>query len=168
MTGPVGPEVRVEEIHDLLRAHGATVATAESLTGGRLAAWLTATPGASETFRGGFVTYATALKHDLLGVPEAILADPGVVSADCAVAMATGAREAAGSTYAVSTTGVAGPGPAEGVPAGRVFVAVVGPAAHHVVGLDLSGGRDEIQDLACRYALSELAALLHREDWGLE
>lgn len=168
MAPSVGPEVRVEDIHDTLRAHGATVATAESLTGGRLAARLTETPGASDTFLGGFVTYATALKHDLLGVPEEILRDPGVVSAECAVAMATGARDAAGSTYAVSTTGVAGPGPTGGIPAGRVFVAVVGPASQHVVRLDLRGSREEIQDLACRYALSELADLLHREDGGLE
>ena len=160
--------VWVEDIHQTLRARGATVATAESLTGGRLAALLTATPGASDTFRGGFVTYAAALKHDLLGVPEEILRGPGVVSAECAVAMATGARAAAGTTYAVSTTGVAGPGPSDGVPAGRVFIAVAGPTGHHVVPLDLSGTREEIQDLACHHALSELAALLHREDWGLE
>lgn len=168
MLAPVGPEVLVEDIHQTLRSHGVTVATAESLTGGRLAALLTATPGASDTFLGGFVTYATALKHDLLGVPEEILRGPGVVSAACAVAMADGARSAVGATYAVSTTGVAGPGPSEGVPAGRVFIAVIGPTARHVVPLDLRGTREEIQDLTCHYALSELAALLHREDWGLE
>lgn len=160
--------VRVEDIHETLRAHRATVATAESLTGGRLAARLTATPGSSDTYCGGFVTYEASLKHHLLGVPEEILRDPGVVSAECALAMATGAQAATSATYAVSTTGVAGPGPAQGIPAGRVFVAVVGPTAHRVVELDLSGSREQIQELTCDYALSELAALLRREDWGLE
>ena len=80
----------VEELNAALREIGATVATAESLTAGRLAAMLTEPPGASKTFRGGFVTYATELKHTLLGVPVSVIETVGVVSAECAAAMAAG------------------------------------------------------------------------------
>ncbi len=156
------------EVHVALRTREATVATAESLTGGRLAALLTETPGASDTYRGGFVTYATELKVELLGVPESVIQDHGVVSAECAVAMAEGARRTTGATYAVSTTGVAGPGPQDGVPAGRVFVGVSGPAGSVASELNLTGSRSEIQRQTCAHALSELLGLLRREDMGLE
>ena len=80
----------VERVHRLLRAAGHTVATAESLTGGRLAAVLTEVPGASDVYVGGVVTYATELKVSLLGVPEPVIAEHGVVSSQCAQAMAAG------------------------------------------------------------------------------
>ena len=114
-------------VHALLLDRGQTVATAESLTGGGLGRLLTATPGSSATYVGGFVTYATRLKGTLLGVPDDLIATHGVVSAECALAMARGARDLTGATYALSTTGVAGPDPQEGRPAGTVFVGVVGP-----------------------------------------
>src|SRR3954471_16853199 len=99
-----------------MRAEGSTIATAESLTGGRLSTRLTDTPGASETFLGGVVTYATALKVSLLGVDQAIVDEHGVVSAECAQAMASGVRAVTGATYGLSTTGVAGPTPQEDKP----------------------------------------------------
>ncbi|CAN5494087.1 hypothetical protein BH11ACT8_BH11ACT8_32730 [soil metagenome] len=74
-------------VHDQLRAADATLATAESLTGGRLGAWLTSVPGASATYRGGVIAYATELKIALLGVPVEIVERHGVVSAECARAM---------------------------------------------------------------------------------
>ena len=114
----------VEELNAALREIGATVATAESLTAGRLAAMLTEPPGASKTFRGGFVTYATELKHTLLGVPVSVIETVGVVSAECAAAMAAGARERSGATYGLSTTGVAGPEEQEGKPVGTVYWAL--------------------------------------------
>ena len=129
-------------VHELLRARGATVATAESLTGGRLAAMLTSVPGSSETFVGGVVAYATELKVSLLGVPPGVVERYGVVSAECARAMAEGARRATGATYAVSTTGVAGPGPQDGIPAGTVHVGVAGPGATTAVALELVGDRE--------------------------
>ncbi len=110
--------VSAEDLHALLRSAGASVATAESLTGGRLAALLTSVPGASATYVGGVVTYATELKQSLLGVPEALVAEHGVVSAPCARAMAAGVRGLTGSTYALATTGVAGPDRQEGQAAG--------------------------------------------------
>ncbi|MDO9354446.1 MAG: nicotinamide-nucleotide amidohydrolase family protein, partial [Solirubrobacteraceae bacterium] len=97
-----------------------TLATAESLTGGRVAASLTAVPGASEVFRGGVVAYASDVKVDVLGVPADVVATVGVVSAACAEAMARGVRSLTGASYAVATTGVAGPGEQEGKPPGTV------------------------------------------------
>ncbi|MET0524822.1 MAG: CinA family protein [Nocardioides sp.] len=154
-------------LHALLRARGATIATAESLTGGRLAALLTAVPGSSETYVGGVVSYATSLKTDLLGVPPELIAKHGVVSAECARAMATGARQVTGATYAVSTTGVAGPGPQDGVPAGTVYVAVAGPETVTAVTLELVGDRATIQDRTCQEALSVVSAILDGEETGL-
>ena len=154
-------------VHALLRARRATIATAESLTGGRLAALLTAVPGSSETYLGGVVSYATSLKTDLLGVPPELIAKYGVVSAECARAMATGVRRATGATYAVSTTGVAGPGPQDGVPAGTVYVAVAGPESVTALTLELVGDRGAIQDRTCDEALSAVSAILGGEETGL-
>ncbi len=154
-------------VHAHLRERGATIATAESLTGGRLAALLTAVPGSSETYVGGVVSYATSLKTDLLGVPPELIARHGVVSAECARAMATGARRVTGATYAVSTTGVAGPGPQDGVPAGTVYVAVAGPESVTALALELVGDRGTIQDRTCDEALSVVSAILTGEETGL-
>lgn len=139
---------------------GASVATAESLTGGQLAAALTAVPGASRAYVGGVVGYATQLKIDLLGVPTDLVEAHGVVSAECARAMAVGAARLTGATYAVSTTGVAGPDRQEGKPAGTVFVCLLGPHDERTLALDLTGDRAEIQESACREALSGLRAML--------
>src|SRR6478735_678836 len=95
-------------VHDALLARGATVATAESLTGGGVGRLLSSVAGSSATYRGGVVSYATDVKVSLLGVTEALVADRGVVSAACAEQMAVGVRELLRSDWAVSTTGVAG------------------------------------------------------------
>jgi nicotinamide-nucleotide amidase len=162
--GGVGIE---KQVHLLLRAGGWTVASAESLTGGRLAARFTATPGASETYLGGVVTYATALKQSLLGVPDELVAEHGVVSAACARAMASGVRGITGATYGVATTGVAGPDEQEGKPPGTVFVGIAGPGLLDVVALELSGDRAGITERTCDEALSALAGILRREEAGL-
>lgn len=151
-------------VHLLLRAGGHTIACAESLTGGRLAVRLTETPGASETFLGGVVTYATELKHSLLEVPEEVIAEHGVVSAECARAMATGIRKLTGATYGVSTTGVAGPGEQEGKPAGTVFVGLSGPGLLKTVELGVGGDRVTVQDLTVQEALSALDDMLQTEE----
>jgi nicotinamide-nucleotide amidase len=151
----------------MLGAAGATLATAESLTGGRLAAVVTAVPGASASYLGGFVTYATALKESLLGVPTAIVETYGVVSAECAGAMATGCRAATGATYALSTTGVAGPERQEGKPVGTVFVGIAGPEGVTTLAMELVGDRPQVQERACREALSALCGILRREQPAL-
>ncbi|MEP9383101.1 CinA family protein [Nocardioides sp. KR10-350] len=151
-------------VHLLLRAGGHTVATAESLTGGRLAALLTDTPGASETYLGGVVTYATELKHSILDVPREIIDGVGVVSAECAEAMATGVKAITGSSYAIATTGVAGPDAQEGKPPGTVYVGLAGPGLVTSALLELSGGRTDIQAATCERALQELEDVLRREE----
>lgn len=156
-----------ESVHDLLKRRGETVATAESLTGGQLAALLTAAPGASETFLGGVVSYATEAKIEVLGVDPGLVERHGVVSAECARAMARGARVLMRSTYAVSTTGVAGPDDQEGKPPGTVYVGVAGPRGDSALALDLVGGRSAIQDRTCSEALSALAGIIREEESGL-
>src|SRR3954453_22923575 len=160
MRGRRSREPDATEALALLGAAGATLATAESLTGGRLAGAVTSVPGASASYLGGFVTYATALKQDLLGVPDDVVERYGVVSAECARAMAEGCRAATGGTYAVATTGVAGPDSQEAKPVGTVYVAVAGPDDVSALTMELVGDRHQIQDRACREALSALCGRL--------
>lgn len=152
---------------DLLVAAGATLATAESLTGGRLAAAVTAVPGASRSYLGGVVGYATTLKESMLGVPAALVEQYGVVSSECAAAMASGARAVTGATYALSTTGVAGPGEQEGKPVGTVYVGLAGPQGGTVLAMDLVGSREEICDRTVREAIAALCAQVRQEQPGL-
>ena len=106
-------------------AAGRTIGTAESCTGGALAAAITANPGSSGYFRGGIVSYANEVKRDRLGVGADLLAAHGAVSAQVALAMAAGARDAVGADIGVATTGVAGPdGGTADKPVGLVYVAV--------------------------------------------
>jgi nicotinamide-nucleotide amidase len=124
----------------LLDGRGWTLAAAESLTGGLVAAELTGVPGASRTFRGSVTAYATALKHELLGVDAGLLAARGAVDAEVARQMATGVRDRLGADWGISTTGVAGPDPQDGQPVGTVFVAVAGPAVPGGPAADPAGG----------------------------
>ena len=112
----------------LLREKGLTFGTAESCTGGLIAKRITDLPGASAAFRGGVVSYATQVKHDLLGVDQALLDRYGAVSEPVAAAMAEGARRALGCDIAVASTGVAGPDPDDrGNPVGLVYLALAAP-----------------------------------------
>jgi PncC family amidohydrolase len=138
---------------DRLRGSGRTLATAESLTGGLVGATLTAVPGSSDAYVGGVVSYATALKTGVLGVPEPVVAEHGVVSEECAAAMAAGVRGLTGADLGLATTGVAGPGPQDGVPAGTVWVAVAGADGTSTELLTLTGERDEIRRGACAAVL---------------
>lgn len=144
-------------VHRDLLGRGESVACAESLTGGGVADLLSGTPGASATFLGGVVSYATAVKRELLGVTAA-----QVVSADCAAQMATGARSLLGADWAVSTTGVAGPEKQDDKPVGTVYVGVAGPRGVEVHRLSLAGDRREIRAQACRAAVQALADELAR------
>jgi PncC family amidohydrolase len=151
-----------------LRAQGVTLATAESLTGGRLAALLTEIPGSSEVYRGGVVAYATDLKVQVLDVPRSLVEQYGVVSAECARAMAHGVRRLTGATYGVSTTGVAGPDLQEGKAVGTVYIALAGPDGRDaVVALELVGDRGSIQDRTCEEALGVVVTHIPGEEPGL-
>ncbi len=113
------------ELGNRLRALHATLATAESCTGGGIAAAITAIPGASEYFRGGVVAYDEDIKSGVLGVPKQLIKERGVVSREVAEAMAEGARRVLGTDFAVSTTGVAGPsGGTPESPVGTIWIAV--------------------------------------------
>ena len=112
------------ELLDTLAEAELTLALAESLTGGALCARLVDVPKASRVLRGGVCTYATPLKASLLGVDSTLLAEKGPVDAEVARQMAQGARRLMGAKLALSTTGVAGPGPAEGHEAGTVHIAL--------------------------------------------
>jgi nicotinamide-nucleotide amidase len=140
-----------------LTAVGETVAVAESLTGGLVAAALTEIPGASVVVRGGVLAYATDLKAQVLGVDEALLASQGAVDSEVAAQMASGVRSLMGATYGLATTGVAGPDQADGKPVGTVYVAVAGPGSSRVRALSLSGDRQEVRALSVHAVLSLLA-----------
>ncbi|MFC8953769.1 CinA family protein [Streptomyces sp. NPDC057101] len=145
----------------LLAERGHTLAAAESLTGGLVAAELTGVPGASAVFRGSVTAYATALKHELLGVDGALLAERGAVDPEVALQMAAGVRDRLGADWGVSTTGVAGPDPQDGQAVGTVYVAVAGPdatgaRAGKVVSLRLNGDRADIRRESVRSVLELL------------
>jgi PncC family amidohydrolase len=130
------------------------LATAESCTGGNVAARITAIAGASDYFAGGIVAYANDAKANLLGVAPATLATRGAVSAECAREMAGGARRALGADFAVATTGIAGPGGATArKPVGLVYIALAGPDGVVAEEFHFPGGRATITDAATEAAL---------------
>ncbi|MFC5724709.1 CinA family protein [Streptomyces gamaensis] len=144
-----------------LTGRGQTVAVAESLTGGLVAAGLTAVPGASKAVRGSVTAYATDVKRAVLGVDAALLAARGAVDADVARQMAGGVRALLGADWGVATTGVAGPEPQDGKAVGTVFVAVAGPDGHTSVReLAQSGDREAVRTASARAALELLMSEL--------
>jgi nicotinamide-nucleotide amidase len=147
---------RVAALVRALAARGETVAAAESLTAGLLLAALTEAPGASAVVRGGLVVYGTDLKARLAGVPEALLAERGPVDPDVAAALAEGARERCGASIGLGLTGVAGPGPQDGVPAGTVYVALASPRGGQVSLLRATGGRAAVRAAAVEVAVGLL------------
>jgi nicotinamide-nucleotide amidase len=160
----------------LLTVRGETLAVAESLTGGLVAAEITSVPGASQAFRGSVTAYATELKQELLGVGATLLAARGAVDPQVAAQMAAGVRKVLGADWGVATTGVAGPEPQDGKPVGTVFVAVDGPfeagsgsaAGGKVEALRLNGDRAEIRRESVRSVLALLLRELAGEQTGNE
>jgi nicotinamide-nucleotide amidase len=150
-----------EHVLALARARGLTIAAAESCTGGLVAARLTRVPGSSESFLGGIVAYANAVKTAELDVSEALLAEHGAVSAEAAEAMAEGARSRLGADVAVSVTGVAGPGGGTAEkPVGLVHIHVSGPDGSRARTLDVPGEREQIRARATVTALHLLRQFL--------
>ena len=143
-----------------LKDRGETLAVAESLTGGLLAAAIVDEPGASAVFRGGLVVYATDLKESLAGVPGPLLAARGPVDPDVARALAAGARDRCGADWGLATTGVAGPEPQAGIPVGTVYVACAGPGTAAVRHLQLTGHRAAVRNATVTGALELLAELV--------
>ena len=150
-----------EIVLDLCKERSLTLGTAESCTGGMVAARLTSVPGASEAFRGSVVSYADDIKEESLGVQAELIAEHGAVSAEVAAAMAHGARERLGVDVAVAVTGVAGPGGGtEAKPVGLVFVHAAGPDGEKAVRTELPGDRDMIRGRATAASLHLARRLL--------
>ncbi|MFI5779806.1 CinA family protein [Nocardia sp. NPDC051570] len=156
MTDPLAATVPAAELVALLRASGTTMATAESLTAGLLAATIAGVPGASAVLRGGLIVYATDLKHSLAKVSEHTLALDGPVAASTAEQLAVGARTVCRADHGVGLTGVAGPDPQDGHPVGTVYLGLAGPEGTEVMRLKLPGDRWTIRMAAVRAAVTEL------------
>lgn len=151
----MGDEQVAQLIADLTR-RGLSIATAESLTGGGLVARLVDVPGASHVVRGGVCTYAVDTKASVLGVSESRLTLTGPVDEQVARQMAVGVRSLFGASIGLSTTGVAGPGPADGFPAGTVHIACAHPAGVEHRLLHLEGDRAQVRAGAIDAALTLL------------
>jgi nicotinamide-nucleotide amidase len=153
----------VTTILGLLVEREETVATAESLTGGLVCGALVDVPGASQAVLGGVVAYAAAAKVSLLDVDGGLVALRGTVDPEVAQQMASGVRCQLGASWGVATTGVAGPEPVDGKPAGTVFVAVAGPGGSRVEALSVAGGRSDVRQATVDAALSLLLATLEEQ-----
>lgn len=166
-----GEETLDRVVHRLLAERGATVATAESLTGGLIGAELTAMPGSSATYAGGVVAYATGLKASLLGVSEELLAREGAVHPDVAAGMATGVQSRLSADYGLAVTGVAGPEPQDGRQVGTVHIAVAGPGnVQRVVSplLPVAGAGPGVRPLLRRMTVVHALDQLRRQILGLD
>jgi nicotinamide-nucleotide amidase len=144
-------------VGEFLRKHRATVAVAESATGGLLGDRFTSFAGSSDYFVGGFITYTNEMKVELLGVPPETLEQFGAVSKETAEAMALGARRRTNATYALSITGVAGPDAGgEKAPVGTMYVGIADATGAHVVHRQFIGDRTRIRVFTCQMALDIL------------
>lgn len=150
---------------EILAERGQSVAVAESLTGGLVAAALTGVAGASRSFRGSVTAYATDVKRDVLGVDGALLAERGAVDAEVACRMAAGVRGLLGADWGLATTGVAGPDRQDGQPVGTVFVAAAGPGDTDPVvrRLHAQGSREDIRQASSDAVLGLLTEQLTAE-----
>ena len=153
-----------ELVHGMLIRSGRTLATAESCTGGSIAARFTALAGASAYFKGGVVAYANGAKSDLLGVDPQTIARHGAVSEEVARQMAEGARRALRADYAVATTGIAGPtGGTAAKPVGTVWIAVATPHETVAVLRQCGSDRGQIIERAASFAVALLRDSLRSE-----
>ena len=156
MTG-AGPAA---DVVDLATRQGLTVATAESLTAGMVAATLADVPGASAVLQGGIIAYQMSVKQNLLNVDAELLSSVGAVDPRVAAAMADGARAAFSSDIGVATTGVAGPSPHEGKPVGTVFTAISTSSGTETFEHHFVGDRDTIRTASRDAVLVELREAL--------
>lgn len=151
--------MKVEQVNKLFREKGLTLGSVESFTGGLFASTITSISGASKFYKGGYVTYATEEKINLLMIPKDIIDRFGVVSKEVAYYMANNARQLLKTDYCVSFTGNAGPEAMEGKPVGEVHMCVASADRAQVYSLNLEGDRNEIQKQAVEYVLEKLLEL---------
>ena len=149
------------ELVETLKKEGMTITTAESCTGGLIAAAITDVPGSSEVFKRGFVTYCDEAKHEMLGVSEEVLATDTAVSERVASEMAEGAAKAAKADAAISVTGIAGPGGGSpDKPVGLVYIGIYVKGKKIVVKHVFEGTRAEGREQAVRSAIHSMRVLL--------
>ena len=149
----------VKEIIRTLGESNESLATAESITAGGLSSAITSVEGSSQIFLGAIVAYQNHIKTDILGIDESVIATHTVYSQEVAIAMAEAVREKFGATWAIATTGVAGPGPTDGVPSGTVWVAIDGPVTQSLE-LSLSGGRESVRNATVATAIGSFTRIL--------
>ena len=153
------PILTAATIVTALTRRGESLAVAESITGGGLGAAITSVPGSSEVFAGGIIAYQLSVKRDLLTVPSSLIEKCGVVSEEVAVAMADGLLKLFDTTWAIATTGVAGPGSSSGVAAGTVWIAIRGPV-NLSTELAIQGGREIVRNASISSAITTFARIL--------
>ncbi len=148
--------MRVEQVNKHFRDKGLTLGSVESFTGGLFAQSITAVSGASKFYKGGYITYATEEKINLICVPEDVIEEKGVVSKEVAYYMANNARQLLKVDVCVSFTGNAGPDAMEGKPVGEVHIGIASKDSAQVYSLLLKGNRNEIQQQAVDFVLEKL------------
>ena len=152
-------KLQVEQIIAYLSERGETISVAESLTAGGLANALTSASGSSAVFVGGLTAYRNEIKSTMLDVDPQIISDFTVVSEEVANAMADGARKVFGTTWAIATTGAAGPDPLEGHAPGSVWISIRGPI-NQALQLSLEGGREQVRNGTISTAIGTFARIL--------
>lgn len=152
-------QAHAKSIIENLKSRGETISLAESLTGGGLGHALTQVPGASQVFVGGIIAYTADVKVNFLGVQQSTIDEYTVVSEEVAVEMAKGAIARLGSTWAISTTGIAGPGDYLGIREGTVWISICGPICQ-TLQLTLDSGRDGVRQGAISSAIGNFARIL--------
>lgn len=152
--------MNAQKVVQLLRERNETITCAESITGGALTSELVSIPGASHVLKGSIVAYSTEVKVSELKVEPTLIQEFGVVSEEVALAMARGVKAKFAAEWAISLTGVAGPGASHGVPAGTVWLALLGPGFEETVKLELMGEREMVRRGAVESALGVLERIL--------
>jgi nicotinamide-nucleotide amidase len=152
--------MNAQRIVQLLRERNETITCAESITGGALTSELVSIPGASHVLKGSIIAYSTEVKVSELKVEPSLIQEFGVVSEEVALAMARGVKAKFAAEWAISLTGVAGPGASHGIPAGTVWLALLGPALQETVKLELMGEREMVRRGAVESALGVLERIL--------
>ncbi len=152
--------MNAQKIVQLLRERNETITCAESITGGALTSELVSIPGASHVLKGSIIAYSTEVKVSELKVEPTLIQEFGVVSEEVALAMARGVKAKFAAEWAISLTGVAGPGASHGVPAGTVWLALLGPGFEETVKLELMGEREMVRRGAVESALGVLERIL--------
>lgn len=154
----------VKEIICTLAERSESLVTAESITAGGLSSAITAIEGSSQIFLGAIVAYQNDVKAEVLGIDEAVMAEHTVYSQEVAQAMALAVRSKFGATWAIATTGVAGPGPSDGVPSGTVWIAIDGPVSQSLE-LSLAGGRESVRNATVATAIGTFTRILRERTY---